>query len=62
MEFKDLVTLVAAVIAAIVSSVSLILNIRSQRRAEIRVAQRKALEPHLPECSEPQLDETVWEA
>jgi hypothetical protein len=47
MELKDLVTLVAAVIAAIVASISLFVTTHTQRLSELRAVQRKTLEPHL---------------
>lgn len=47
MELKDLVTLVAAVIAAIVASISLFVTTRTQRLSELRAVQRRTLEPHL---------------
>ncbi len=44
MEAKDLVTLGAAVIAAIASTFALLTNVRAQRRTELRLAHRKTLE------------------
>lgn len=47
MQLKDFVTVFAATIAAIASLATLALNLRAQLRAELRVAQRKFLEPHV---------------
>ena len=48
---KEIVTVVAALIAATASLLVLILNLDAQRRAELRLAHRKFLETHLPALS-----------
>lgn len=49
---KEEVTLIAAIIAATASIVTLFLNLRAQKSAEIRVSYRDSLKPHIVELGE----------
>lgn len=52
MSAKELVTLIAAVIGATASVIVLLLNLNAQRKAELRLAHRKSLEPHVADLGE----------
>lgn len=49
---KETVTLIAASVAAVASFLGLFLNLRAQRRAELRIAQRQILNNSITELGE----------